>query len=70
MTPAKDLNLTLEEHQDNEIESITLKCRWLMEGILLPSVGCIGTIGKHTIWENTMIIMANYYGFLAAKEQL
>ena len=49
MTPTQDWNLTGEGQQENELESITLKCRWLLEGILLPSVGCIGTIGKHTI---------------------
>ena len=49
MTPTQDWNLTGEGQQENELESITLKCRWLLEGIFLPSVGCIGTIGKHTI---------------------
>ena len=44
MDVLKDFNVT-----EFSFDDITLTCRWMLEGIMLPGIGIIGIIGKTTI---------------------
>ena len=48
MIPQKDLNVS-ESKKDIEFDDIILTCRWVLEGILLLFIGCIGIVGMEDI---------------------
>ena len=51
MIPQQDLNVT-ESKKENEFDEIILTCRWVLEGILLLFIGCIGIVGMEDIALN------------------
>ena len=51
MIPQKELNVS-ESKKDNDFDDIILTCRWILEGILLLFIGCIGIVGMDDIAIN------------------